>query len=359
MILDELMPRYDVVERHRTRILAPSAAVYAAIREADLTSAPVTRTLLALRAVPAALLALFRSPRAAIAEYHERRTRRVMRLADLERAGFRVVAERANDELVLGLLGRFWTPRGDLCADVSRESFRAGPPAGMALAGWSFSVHPLRDDVTELRTETRVLCAPDVRRTFRLYWLIVRPGSGLIRHDMLRAIRRRAESAVCLLALLVSMTACGSRESVDSDTIAVLKFAVAPMRLVAGTDTIHLATELAVSADQQSLGLMERRHLADTAGMLFVYSSDQPPSAAFWMFRTRIPLDIAFVDSAGVVRAVQHMVPCPTDFAAGCPTYAPGVPYRAALEVNAGFLARHRLDLGSRIILADTSRRGP
>jgi uncharacterized membrane protein (UPF0127 family) len=359
MILDELMPRYDVVERHRTRILAPSAAVYAAIREADLASAPVTRTLLALRAVPAALLALFRSPRAAIAEYRERGTRRVMRLADLERAGFRVVAERGNDELVLGLLGRFWTPRGDLCADVSRESFPAGPPAGMALAGWSFSVHPLRDDVTELRTETRVLCAPDVRRTFRLYWLIVRPGSGLIRHDMLRAIRRRAESAVCILALLASMMACGSRESVDSDTIAVLKFTVAPMRLVAGTDTIHLATELAVSADQQSLGLMERRQLADTAGMLFVYPSEQPASAAFWMFRTRIPLDIAFVDSAGVVRAIQHMVPCPTDFSAGCPTYPPGVPYRAVLEVNGGFLARHKLDLGSRIILADTSQRRP
>ena len=187
----------------------------------------------------------------------------------------------------------------------------------------------------------------------------MRPGNGLDREEMLRAIRRRAESAVCLLALAAAMSACGSRESVDSDTVAVLEFAVAPMRLVAGTDTIRLATELAVTPDQQSLGLMERRRLADTAGMLFVYSSDQPPSAAFWMFRTRIPLDIAFVDSAGVVRAVQHMVPCPTDFAAGCPTYAPGVPYRAALEVNAGFLARHRLDLGSRIMLADTSRRGP
>ena len=357
MILDELMPRYDVVERHRTRILAPSATVYAAIREANLASAPVTRTLLALRAVPAALLALLRAPRAALAEYRERRARRGMRLADLERAGFRVVAERANDELVLGLLGRFWTPRGDLRADVTRESFRTGPPAGMALAGWSFSVHPLRDDVTELRTETRVLCAPDVRRTFRLYWLIVRPGSGLIRHDMLRAIRRRAESAVCLLALVAAMSACASRESVDSDTAAVLKFAVAQMRLVAGTDTIHLAAELADEsepAEPRPHGAPAPRGYGRHALHLL---SDQPASAAFWMFRTRIPLDIAFVDSAGVIRAVQHMVPCPTDFAAGCPTYPPGVSYRAALEVNAGFLARHKLDLGSRIILADTSRR--
>jgi Uncharacterized conserved protein len=165
--------------------------------------------------------------------------------------------------------------------------------------------------------------------------------------------------AVCLLALAAVMSACGSRESVDSDTTSVLPFTVAHMRLVAGSDTVHLATELAESPDQQSLGLMERRHLADGAGMLFVYPSDQPESAAFWMFRTRIPLDIAFVDSLGVVRAIQHMVPCPTNFAAGCATYPAGAPYRAALEVNAGFLARHKLELGSRVILADTSRRRP
>jgi hypothetical protein len=31
------------------------------------------------------------------------------------------------------------------------------------------------------------------------------------------------------------------------------------------------------------------------AGMLFVYDSTQPGNAGFWMYRTRIPLDIAFV----------------------------------------------------------------
>ena len=116
-----------------------------------------------------------------------------------------------------------------------------------------------------------------------------------------------------------------------------------------------MLAELATTPDQQTLGLMERQHLADTAGMLFPYTHDQPADAGFWMFRTRIPLDIAFMDSTGTIRAVQHMVPCPTSLAQGCPTYEPGTAYRAALEVNAGYLARNRVALGARMILAYTT----
>lgn len=116
------------------------------------------------------------------------------RLRDFERAGFSVVAERVPEEVVIGLLGSFWMPRGGLCADVTAETFRAGPPEGQALAGWNFTVVCLPDSCSELRTETRVRCAVDARWKFRLYWLVVRPGSGLIRRAMLNAIRRDAES---------------------------------------------------------------------------------------------------------------------------------------------------------------------
>jgi uncharacterized membrane protein (UPF0127 family) len=73
------------------------------------------------------------------------------------------------------------------------------------------------------------------------------------------------------------------------------------------------------------------------------------------MFRTRIPLDIAFVDSLGVIASIKQMVPCTATLAEGCPSYPPDVPYRAALEVNAGYFARHNLTIGSRLILADTA----
>jgi len=197
VLLDELMPRYDVVERHAVVVRAAPAAIYAAIREADLAGGPLVRVLLALRALPAALLLLLRSPTAALAELRGRRARGA-RLADFERAGFRVVAERAPEELVIGVLGRFWTPTGALCDEVTAETFRSGPPAGQALAGWNFTVDTRPDGSCELRTETRVWCAPDARLKFRLYWLVIRPGSGLIRRSMLHAIRRRVEWATRL-----------------------------------------------------------------------------------------------------------------------------------------------------------------
>lgn len=195
MLLDKLMPQYHVAERHRTLVRAAPSAVYAAVREANLAGGTVTRLLFAVRVLPAAVGAFVRSPHAALRDWGGRRRQSGLRLADFERAGFRIISERAPHEIVIGLLGRFWTPQGAICADVDLETFRVGPPSGQALAGWNFSIREEPDGLSELRTETRVLCAPDAWPKFRIYWLLVRPGSGLIRHSMLRAIRREAERA--------------------------------------------------------------------------------------------------------------------------------------------------------------------
>lgn len=191
MLLDDLMPVYDVMERHHIGVRAPPATVFAAIKSFDLSDSLLTRALLFVRAVPSALIALVRSPGTVLAEMRARRAE--LRFADFERAGFKVVAERAPEELVLGVLGTFWTARGGLRSAVSVAHFAAGPPQGYALAGWNFTVVLQPDGTSELRTETRVWCAADVRAKFRAYWLVIRLGSGLIRREILRAIRREAE----------------------------------------------------------------------------------------------------------------------------------------------------------------------
>jgi len=64
--------------------------------------------------------------------------------------------------------------------------------------GWVRIATDFRLDATDgstlLSTETRVLATgPTARRRFRLYWLGIRGGSGLIRRELLRAVARRAE----------------------------------------------------------------------------------------------------------------------------------------------------------------------
>ena len=88
----------------------------------------------------------------------------------------------------------------------------------------------------------------------------------------------------------------------------MLPFDTATVRIAAAADTHRVTVELAETPEQQALGLMERRSLAADAGMLFLYATAQPESSAFWMFRTRIPLDIAFIDSAGVIRTILSLI---------------------------------------------------
>jgi uncharacterized protein len=171
-----------------------------------------------------------------------------------------------------------------------------------------------------------------------------------------RVERRPPRGRRAILALLLASLAAGcSAEPADDEGAyeRVMAFDTARVRLAGQRATAHLTLELAVTPEQKSMGLMERRRLADDAGMLFVYDSTQPADAGFWMYRTRIPLDIAFIDSAGVIRVVRSMTPCAATIAQGCPTYTPDVPYRFALEMNAGFFARRGIGAGDSLFLQD------
>lgn len=109
----------------------------------------------------------------------------------------------------------------------------------------------------------------------------------------------------------------------------------------------RLSVEVAKTPAQRSRGLMERTTLGADSGMLFVYDRRQSARSAFWMHRTLIPLDIAFIDRDGRIVSLKTMPPCTSDEPAQCPTYAPGRAYHAALEVNAGYFAERGISEGN------------
>jgi hypothetical protein len=181
-LLDGVMPAYEFSERHETLVEAPPERVFAALKAATPAELPLTRVLLAIRGLPSLMV-------------RRRRPISLHRtlLDSFAGAGFLVLGEEPERELVLGAVGRFWRPVGNLPVPIrDPAAFAAFEEPDHAKAAVSFEL-ALADHATRLITETRIQTTDDAaRKKFARYWRLIRPGSGLIRRDMLRAVRRRA-----------------------------------------------------------------------------------------------------------------------------------------------------------------------
>jgi len=125
---------------------------------------------------------------------HRSNKRLGLNLAALLKSGFIFLDEMPQQEIALGLVGKFWTTSGCI-QRLDAAGFQKFSTPGFAKAGWNFSLDPRAAGVTRLHTETRVLCLDEAsRRRFRFYWRFIRPFSGLVRMEVLRAIKRKAES---------------------------------------------------------------------------------------------------------------------------------------------------------------------
>jgi hypothetical protein len=183
MLIDDFLPAYDVAERHQIDIHASLAEVHAAVRHLDLSGSVLIRWLFRWRGLPALLSSRRQSP-AGLG----------LTLNGLLKTGFILLGEKPPQELVLGLVGKFWTSSGCL-QRLNAVEFQNFAAPGFAKAVWNFSLAPQSNGRTKLCTETRVLCTDTMsRRRFRFYWLFIRPFSGLIRMEALRAIKRQVES---------------------------------------------------------------------------------------------------------------------------------------------------------------------
>lgn len=110
-----------------------------------------------------------------------------------------------------------------------------------------------------------------------------------------------------------------------------------------------LDVEIADTFETRARGLMARESLAVHAGMWFVYDTERPGNAGFWMFNTYIPLDIAYLDQNGKILTIIQMEPCPSIDAQRCPAYDPGVNYFSALEMNLGYFETHNIQVGATV----------
>lgn len=180
MLLDRWLPEFDVSKRYATRIRASRERVFEEVLRFDFRRSLSTQVLMALRGYAG------RSSRTRV-------DRGETLPESLSRFGFTPLDRDAGRELVFGLVGRFWRPKGDL-RTVPAADFQGFREPGFAKAAWNLLLEEDGPGVTRLSTETRVLCLGDAaRRKFLLYWRVVEPFSGVIRWSLLRGVRRAAE----------------------------------------------------------------------------------------------------------------------------------------------------------------------
>jgi len=132
---------------------------------------------------------------------------------------------------------------------------------------------------------------------------------------------------------------------------AAVSFDTATIVFITSTDSVVMTAEVADRADQRAYGLMDRDELQADAGMIFIYDSMQSGDTGFWMYRTRIPLDIAYFDGAGRIVAIHQMMPCTSLDPARCTGYAAGVPFFGAVEANRAYFTRNGIGIGDRVVL--------
>jgi hypothetical protein len=103
--------------------------------------------------------------------------------------------------------------------------------------------------------------------------------------------------------------------------------------------------EVARTAREQEIGLMNRTSLAADRGMLFIFEPARP--VQFWMKNTLINLDMVFLRQGTVKYIAHNAPPCKAD---PCPTYGPVLGMiDQVIELKGGRAAELKLKVGDRV----------
>ena len=94
---------------------------------------------------------------------------------------------------------------------------------------------------------------------------------------------------------------------------------------------------------ERQLGLMYRKQICDDCGMLFKFDSVR--TASIWMKNTYIPLDLAYIDTNGVIVDIQPLTPHDLQ------SKKSPKPVLYALEMNQGWFGKNNIRVGDKVEL--------
>jgi uncharacterized membrane protein (UPF0127 family) len=157
-----------------------------------------------------------------------------------------------------------------------------------------------------------------------------------------------------LIVLLGIVSGAGCRkpsepppvQAADRDAITQAQPKLQTMKVYLGAE--EMIAELALTPDQQRIGMMFRTNMAENSAMLFPLPFTQP--ASFWMKNCPLPLSAAYIDPEGVIQEIHDLQPFNTNA-----VVAASNNIRFVLETPQGWFQRHHINPG----VAIATERGP
>jgi hypothetical protein len=172
MLHAKYLPEFHFSERHSILISTTAEKLDTLLSDFDASGSWVIRMLLALRGIS---------------------SETSKGIEGWKKMGFVVLEHQTNKEIILGLVGQFWDIKGNIQRINPRE-FVQFNDQNYAKATWNFEITQQSANQVLLETETRIQCMDKkTRKKFRHYWFFIQPFSALIRIQMLKLIKRKAE----------------------------------------------------------------------------------------------------------------------------------------------------------------------
>jgi hypothetical protein len=196
MLVDEFLPDYDVSDEIGTVVDADVPTTWRTLTEADLIDVgrrrPLVAVLGAVRILPELVWQLLHGERPTGAP--ERLTLRDTTELPMSGGGWILLGERPEEEIALGMVGRFWRPVIQY-ANVDAGSFEAFSEPGFAKAVYAIGTRPTEDGKTLLWAIMRTATTDERARTsFRRYWTLgIGYGAHVLVHGLLDVVREDAE----------------------------------------------------------------------------------------------------------------------------------------------------------------------
>jgi hypothetical protein len=188
MLIDRYLPTFDASLTTSRVIDARPEETFAAVKRLDFSRSYLVRALVWVRNLPERLRSLRNR------EKREPRSPTKVTFEDVTKGGgWVLLGEQPGEEMVLGLVGKFWK-RNFGIMKVDAAEFAAFDKPGYAKTVLGISIRPYGEGRSLITYENRTATtSEDARKSFRRYWRLIGAGAAIVGHRTLALVKNEAE----------------------------------------------------------------------------------------------------------------------------------------------------------------------